>query len=62
VRCRAEQRANRQQQVIRSQIAHHAARALELRELGEDKLQARLDLLVGIADDRARAGIGEARW
>src|SRR4051794_884853 len=59
VRCRTAQRANRQRQIVGSQIAHHPARAPQLGEFGEDQLQARLYLLVGIADDRPRAVIGQ---
>jgi len=53
VRRRAEQWANRQRQVVRAQVAHHGARALQLGELGEDQPQPFLQLLVGVEDDAA---------
>src|SRR3954454_14792747 len=59
VRRRAAQRPNRQRQVVGLQIAHHPACALQLGEFGENQLQAGLHLLIGIADDRPGAVVGQ---
>ena len=59
VRGRSEQGPHRQRQSVGAQKAHHAARALQLPELGEDEVQARLHFFVRIEDDRAGAVIDE---
>jgi hypothetical protein len=53
MRGRSEHGSNRQLQSGRAEESHDSARTLQLPELGEDKLQACLYLLVGIEDDAA---------
>jgi len=59
MRARSEDRANRQRQSIRPQKAHHGSGALQFPELGEDEMDAGLNLFIGIENDRARAVMGE---
>src|SRR5207245_867602 len=51
VRRRPEQRSDRQRQPARAQKAHHATCALQLPELGEDEVQARLHFFVRVEND-----------
>jgi hypothetical protein len=61
MRRRPKQGPNGQGQAAGTQEPHHATGALQLLELGEDQLQSRLNLFVGIEDNGARTIIGEPR-
>ena len=58
---RSEHGSNRQLQSSRAKESHDSARTLQLPELGEDKFQTGLYLLVGIEDDAACSVKSEPR-
>ena len=59
MRARSEDRANWQLQSIRPQKAHHGSGALQIPELGEDEMDAGLNLFIAVENDRTRAVMGE---